>query len=247
MRALMSFDHGSASLTGHRPQNEDSVLELPDWGVFAVCDGMGGHSGGAEASRIVVDSIADAFHSARHRAANFELNDVIHRITVAAIDASHLIRDWAARHHVHAMGSTLAAIITPEESSPHGACLHAGDSLAYRLRGDEIMRVYQPHNLESVLGQAAHDLPIRQRRAITRAVDHRADVNLEMTPLDFKSEDAWMLCTDGITEALDIHALGRMLHEHRAHGARVAAQEIAREALHAGSKDNATALVLYVK
>ena len=247
MRPLMPLDHGSASLTGHRPQNEDSVLELPDWGVFAVCDGMGGHSGGAEASRIIVESIADAFESARRRASNFELDDLIHRVSAAATDAALLIRDWATRHHIQAMGSTLAALISPNASSPRGACLHAGDSLAFRLRGDEMTRVFQPHNLESVLGQAALNLPIRQRRAITRAVDHRADVRLEITPLDFRSQDAWLLCTDGVTEVLDIHTLGRMLHIHREHGARIASQEIARQALQAGSHDNATALVLYVK
>ena len=247
MRALMPLEHGSASLTGQRPHNEDTVLELPEWGVFAVCDGMGGHDGGADASRLVVETIANNLNSARRQAANFELADLIHRVSAAANDASLLIRDWAIRHHIHAMGSTLAALISPAESSTEGACLHAGDSLAFRLRGDEMTRIYRPHNLESLLGQAAQDLPLRQRRAITRAVDHRADVRLEITPLDFHPGDALLLCTDGVSEVLDVHALARLLHAHRPHGARVAAQEIARQALHVGSKDNVTALVVYVR
>ena len=247
MRALMPLEHGSSSLTGHRPRNEDIVLELPEWGVFAVCDGMGGHDGGADASRIVVETIAGTLNAALRQAANFELNDLIHRVSAAAKDASLLIRDWAIRHHIHAMGSTLAALISPAGSNTEGACLHAGDSLAFRLRGDEMTRVYRPHNLESLLGQAAQDLPLRQRRAITRAVDHRADVTLEITPLDFKPGDAWLLCTDGVSEVLDAHILARLLHTHRPSGARSAAREIASQALHAGSKDNATALVLYMK
>ena len=42
-----------------RPRNEDAFLDCPQQGVWAVADGMGGHSGGDIASQLIVANLTE--------------------------------------------------------------------------------------------------------------------------------------------------------------------------------------------
>src|SRR5690606_29169392 len=51
----------SLTATGYRrTENEDACLDMPEHGIWAVADGMGGHGGGARASALAIQSMSDA-------------------------------------------------------------------------------------------------------------------------------------------------------------------------------------------
>lgn len=59
----MKFSFATKSIRGIRPRNEDAFLELPEFGIFGVFDGCGGHQNGAEAAQQAADVIRSYYTS----------------------------------------------------------------------------------------------------------------------------------------------------------------------------------------
>ena len=52
---------GATDVGRKRRHNEDAFLVMPEAGLFAVADGLGGHVSGELASRMAVDELASHF------------------------------------------------------------------------------------------------------------------------------------------------------------------------------------------
>ncbi|HYW20561.1 MAG TPA: Stp1/IreP family PP2C-type Ser/Thr phosphatase [Nodularia sp. (in: cyanobacteria)] len=185
-----------------RSSNQDAYYIDPDGRFFIVADGMGGHAGGEQASRIATEEI-QAFLVSHWDTA--ESTDKL--LEKALWQANKAIIQDQKQHPERAdMGTTVVAIIFRSPDSPW--CAHVGDSRLYRFRESELQQVTEDHTwvsraikLGDITEEEARNHPYRHilSRCLGREDLHQVDVQ----PLNVKIGDRLLLCSDGLTEELN--------------------------------------------
>jgi PPM family protein phosphatase len=244
----VELHYGAATDVGRvREVNEDSYLAAPP--LFVVADGMGGHEGGDVASRIVVEEfgrLADTGYDPRHgsRVVAETLAACHDRITAYADEqARRTGRDFQA-------GTTaVVALLVEDDEAPKWLLANLGDSRIYRYVDGELEQVSVDHSLVQELvddGVITHDeMAVHpSRHVVTRALGgpDRNDADYFLLPLP--SAERLVLCSDGVTEMIDDGAVAAIMGETT--DPRDAADRLVAEAVAAGGRDNATAVVVDV-
>lgn len=219
-----------------REVNEDACLDQPESGLWAVADGMGGHTLGDVASRSVVealgklpaaDSLAEFARNARERL------QVVNR----------QLRMEAAIRNVQVIGSTVVVLFACE-----GRCgyLWAGDSRIYLYRGGVLAQLTRDHSqVEDLLSQGAlspeeaADHPLRN--LITRAVGAAEILETDEENLEIQDGDMFLLCSDGLSnEVGEEQICAALVGGNCAQGAEV----LVDLALKHGGRDNISVVVV---
>jgi serine/threonine protein phosphatase PrpC len=148
---MMHFDPNrieiaSISDTGRqRSNNQDSFGEGrarsgARW--IMVADGMGGHAGGATASRVAVETVSSVVESSS------DAPDVVLRAALEA--ANRVVHDESQRNEQLAgMGTTGVAALFSAEGLAFVA--NVGDSRAYRMRDGTLEQITLDHSLVAEL------------------------------------------------------------------------------------------------
>ena len=118
------------------------MLMAPDLGLWAVCDGMGGHVGGQVASQLAVRTIEQTLRSGQAPG-----GDDLDILVTAIKNANFAIFNQARSDpSLHNMGTTVVGI--RQEGAIVHLC-HVGDSRIYRLSGasGDLVQVTRDHSL----------------------------------------------------------------------------------------------------
>ena len=220
-----------------RLHNEDSYVNRPDLGLWAVADGAGGHQAGEVASRI----IADALNSVSTGIDGAELLAEVRHCLARAHNA---LRREAARRGPQAMiVSTIVALLLRDD---YYACLWAGDSRAYLLRGQRFRQLTRDHSLVQELFDAgaisaAEALHHPSANIITRAIGAEG-LELDKVTDRLFPGDRFLLCTDGLFKALPERELAELL----AADEDIIADRLVVAGLREGAADNLTAVTVEV-
>ncbi|MBK8230116.1 MAG: serine/threonine-protein phosphatase [Candidatus Eisenbacteria bacterium] len=241
----MKLDWHGRSEVGHvRERNEDAYAAgQPDADprVFAVADGMGGHPGGDQASRLAVDVVLQAPPIQRRESIREYLARLHH-------DAAISLQEFSRAHvEFKDMGTTftLAAF-------SRGLCYlcHVGDTRLYWIRSGERLRVTRDHTLAQemvesgrLLPEEAEDHPMSNvlTRCLGVCPDQRAD--LPERGLVVEAGDRFILASDGLVKAVATADLAALIADR---SAQQAADALVQAALAGGAPDNVTVIVVEI-
>jgi serine/threonine protein phosphatase PrpC len=225
-----------------RSGNEDSYLCGRT--VFAVADGLGGHQGGEVASAAAVAPLAAL--DGRELATPGEAAEAL---AAAIQEANSAILERAAGDpSLWGMGTTMtAAAITADG---HLQLAHVGDSRAYLLRDGALEQLTTDHTVVAELvrrGRLTAELAAihPERSILTRAVglDPRIPVDTP-DPLDLRPGDQYLLCSDGLTEAVADPSIAELLSANEDGDG--ACRSLIDAANEAGGPDNITVVLVRV-
>src|SRR5262245_6017395 len=233
-----SFRSQSATHPGTTGRhNEDAWLNRPDLGLWAVADGAGGHESGEVASAEVVAQLQTI-------APGLSAADMLQEVRARLEKAHENLRAAASGRSAHAMMATTAVVVMARDD--HFACLWAGDSPAYLLRGNMLTKITRDHSLvqEMIDGgvisesEAAHH---PQANIITRAVGADAEaLSLDKRTGQLMQGDRLLLCSDGLSKTLPPERLAELL----AMDGDGNAERLVTAAVEAHAADNGTAITI---
>ena len=241
---MLRFSGAGVSDVGRRRVgNEDAAYVAPY--VALVADGVGGAAAGEVASATA------AYVAAATALARFGAPPAVVAREAVGSALAALRLGVALDEGREGMATTLTCVLTDGEAV---ALAHVGDSRAYLRRGEVLARITRDHTYVQQLvedgtltPQAAVDHP--WRHVVMRSLHSSAEVppeatDADVTLLDLVPGDRLLLCSDGISDLVPDRRIAEVL---RLGIAGAAAAVLVQEALEAGGKDNATAVVIDVE
>ncbi|QPK81528.1 serine/threonine-protein phosphatase [Schaalia sp. ZJ405] len=241
----LSIDWGAATDAGPvRTENQDSWLSAPPF--FVVADGMGGHAGGAQASAVAVHTLGSVMTSAFRGERRLDVTDLD-----AAIEAAgHAVAELADPDDPsNSPGTTVTGVLALNTSEhPYWLTFNIGDSRTYVVGGGAIRQITKDHTAiqeAKDLMEATHtQLAVPSAHVVTRALGGGlpGSPQADYAVVPIVDGDVAILCTDGVHGVLSDDDL------HRAATSGDSPADIAhflvQAALGAGTRDNASALVV---
>ncbi|GIZ66846.1 protein phosphatase [Aquipseudomonas alcaligenes] len=190
---MQSLGFAAQSVAGRvRGHNEDAVLCLPELGLWAVADGMGGHECGEVASALALDTLRQSV------VAGSGLESSIHAAHQAILAA---VQEEGGRR----MGSTVVAVRFVDADYE---VAWIGDSRAYRISLDGIERLTRDHSWVQAMIDAG-ELSLAEarqhpRRNIVTQCLGQGEQALEVGRVQgsLAPGELLLLCSDGLTGEL---------------------------------------------
>jgi len=194
------FELGNVGIIGKRDNQEDYFASLPmDNGLLSiVADGMGGYEGGEVASRASVKSFLSFFEE------NFR-EDKIEELLVLATNYAneHLESLKDENDSLADMGNTLIATYATKSTL---YWVNVGDSILYRYRKGELLRINADHSVAGELQKDVDKGLISQeeadaspnRHALTSALTGYDIPYLEQSQIALDDDDIFILASDGL-------------------------------------------------
>lgn len=185
-----------------RSENQDFAITStetesdPEHGhLMVVADGMGGHKGGATASRLAATSVKEEYLGSAGDDVAASLRSAIERANGRIHAAARENED------LEGMGTTTSAMVI---RGAQGWIGHVGDSRIYRVRGTQIEQMTEDHSLVATMVKegllTAEEAETHPRRnVLQRSMGVSSEVEVDIVgPIEMAAGDRFILCSDGL-------------------------------------------------
>lgn len=210
LSATRTWRSAALSHCGRRhDENQDSCLDRPDLGLWAVADGMGGHADGHVASR----TLCHALGQIRNHGSLVDLEQAVQG---AIAGANTALRTRAAATSPAAVIGTTAAVLMIH--SGYALCAWCGDSRIHLARDREVFLLTRDHTVVQELldrGEIDHQAARVHRSAhvVARAVGVTQVAEVDRLAIEVRPGDRFLLCTDGISRHVSVEELAGLVSD----------------------------------
>jgi serine/threonine protein phosphatase PrpC len=223
-----------------RSNNEDYCLIEPELGLYVLADGMGGANAGERASRLAVDTVAEAVLMAQHRDSQVLLT--------AVEEANRRVLD-AARQDIalEGMGTTLVAALEIGED----LCIASvGDSRAYLMDDAGLRAITDDQTWVNEVGrplgldeESLKNHPMRH--VLTMAIGASTPLTVNCYSVPLTPGALVMICSDGLHGVVEPQKLAEILQGGRdGVGLEESCRQLIEAAKDAGGPDNVTTVLV---
>ncbi|HEY6044670.1 MAG TPA: Stp1/IreP family PP2C-type Ser/Thr phosphatase [Nitrosospira sp.] len=238
------FSAGATHVGLVRTNNEDAYLAMPEAGLFALSDGMGGAAAGEVASKYFVETVEQIFTD--DVSASEEANVALVR-KVFKSSNKRIIEHTVKHPDDEGMGCTGELLVVHEKSYVIG---HVGDSRVYLVRDEHLRQLTRDQSLVQGLVDEGILTPEEARHHPRKNIILQAlGTDPSVTPDVIKGEafnhDIFLLCSVGLTDMVDDCAIRDTLVSKKSLDDK--AESLIEAALAAGGKDNVTVVLCEVE
>lgn len=234
--------YGKSDIGLNRSTNQDVWAAQPDYGFFVLADGMGGRKAGDIAAREAVQILSESIRQLWESTNFFQKEvDLLTEIRHAIELANRWVYNMGCAHEaLMGMGTTLCCLLWTEQTVYYA---HVGDSRIYRFHNDQLELLTEDHSLFARwLSKKNSKTPSPPKNIITRAIGTSKPANPEISSCQHNSEDLYLLCSDGLSDAVSLEELQTILT--LAPSLEIATEKMIDYAKIMGGNDNITALII---
>lgn len=224
-----------------RSRNEDNIYIDPEGKFALLADGMGGHLGGQEASRMAIELLKSTLEEAISGKKELKefFKTAFKEISLAVHSKGQSLPE------LNNMGCTLIAWARSQDNEIVVASM--GDSRAYLRRDDKLYLVTIDHsfaNEQLRAGALRHELgPVKMKHVIFRSIGAIPAAEADILTSDLIPGDKWILCSDGLSNYLDMKEIAEITDKHSAQ-IPLCCKKLVEAAYKNGGEDNISVVVL---
>jgi len=221
--------------------DEERLAHHPGGRLLVVADGMGGHRGGATASRLAGETVKAQYLGSETEDVAAALRDAMTRAN------ARVFTEAQSNPDLRGMGTTTSVLALRGNAAWFA---HVGDSRIYRVRGDAIEQLTEDHSLvasmvrEGLLtASEAENHP--RRNVLQRSIGVTEDVEIDVRgPFELEEGDVFILCSDGLHGLVKEQEMKQVATSMPIHQA---ADEFVKLAIERGAPDNVTVIVAKIE